>query len=597
MDNLLHLIEQWLRLTAGVAGVLATGAVGGWGFTLFFMPRRHALRWIVTAPLAGMALLSVIGLPISLLGVPVRKFSLPLLAGLAVFGVVATAVLWHRHPVLRQWRFAAYLRVRGLRLLVLIGIITTLATYLMTGYRATGLRDYWGTSDYAAYWGTADYLANYGAGQRNYEAQSEFRSDDVHAHLSRHARLGCMVYLATVAVTLDAAHIHRSINVTIVSAMCLLVGLLVIWLESVRCRAFWPLLVIVCHPFLYFLLFYTYLSQATGVVLTFGGILLGCETILGGRPNRPGAIASGLLIAAGFLHYPSMPPVVAVFCAAIALALVRRKPAEPTRWAAFACLLGTLLVCTGYYLSAIVRELLWLSGPTAQQGWEWNRLIGFTEITGLATVVGFPFPGPMTPLQMLVEFTAAALVIAAGWLFWRTQPRERLFVGTLAAATGLMAAATLWKVSRHTPNATHSYVKVVSMFVLPLLAACLGPVAARLGKPRPAFWSPVLLLVLAVWILAELRGVRIGRLHAPRFREPLIELVRRQTLGGAQVAIQLGLDEQMLAPIVRNVALLRRPSDGMRPFIVITDDPSAFSGAVVDRAGPYFAINPGGKGR
>jgi hypothetical protein len=275
-----HLIVQWFHLTVRVVGVLGLGLLAGWGFTLLLLPRRLACEWIVFAPIIGLAILTVIGLPLSIAGLPVKTFIPPLIAVLATVGIGQTITLKRKHSLLRDGRSISYLRARLFRLFLIGGLVTTIATGMMTTGARSDVRDIWGSGDYVAYWAVTDYLIHHGGNKASYDAQNEYRSNDISAHLVLHARLGNMVYLAAVGESLEPDHPHRLINPVIVATMILLVALSAEWLEINKCRSFWPILIVCCHPFLYFLLYFSYASQATGVLLTFASIVVANEIIL-----------------------------------------------------------------------------------------------------------------------------------------------------------------------------------------------------------------------------------------------------------------------------------------------------------------------------
>ncbi len=574
----------------GILPVLALGAVAGWPITLFCLPRRFTVRWIVTAPIVGMATLTVAGLPLSMLGIPVKAFAPALVAILALIGAVATFHAWKRHPLLRADRLFGYLGARGGRLAVLGAIITGLSAYMMTSWERSNVRDVWGSTDYAAYWGVSDYLLHHGGGQKNYETQNEFRSGDVRDHLYLHARLGCMTYLAVVAAIFDPAHVHRWVTFTIVAAMCSMIGVVAIWVESVGCRTIWPLFIVACHPFLYFLLYFSYLSQASSLVMTLLGFLLAREALGDGKPFGravAAAAASGVLLGATLLHYPGIPPIIACFFAAVLLELgVVRTLRE--RWKPILCWMGVIVLCTFYYLPACLRELIWLSGPDAMRGWNWRRPIGVSEFAGVSTVLGYYLPPPLSLASWIREFALGAVLVAGGWCFWR-RGRERAFVGALAVSTAVLGGIALWKVSQNLTNATHSYVKILSFFAPVLVVACLVPWARWIAS-LPAMRARLLIaLGLLAWLPAEVHAVRRGRGQTPHFSEEFIDLARRQAETGAKLTAPPKLSDLMLAPIVRNVASLAALADASSRTVVIMRAREFSELPIVDRHGEYVA--------
>lgn len=592
MGALVHVGAQSLLLAAEVSCVLALSAICGWGLALALLPLRYATRWIVMAPLMGIAALSVVGVMLSRLGLPVGDFAPWLVAALAIWSAVCTAWLWRRHPLLRAGRVWRHARRRGLRLLGLTAVVLGVSTVLVASMGRGSVRDYWGTGDIGAYWGTADYLVRYGGNSAAYDAQTEFRSPDVDEHLRLHARMGCMVFLATVAAMFDDEHTLRAVTPTLVTALVLLMGICAIWLEELRCRAGWPLLVVACNGVFYFLLFFSYLSQATGVMLILAGFLCGQAAMFvpmpPGRARRAG-VAAGLLIGAGALHYPSMAPVSSFYFVVLAVAAVDWKQRRLRRWPVLVCLgLATAAVSAHYWL-VTVRELLWLSGKEAQQGWDWMQLPGFTEALGLRTLLGYWLQWPETWWTPVREVLAGLFLAVGAWSLWRSC-RSRVLIVALTGVTGLMGAAALMRVVHQVPSATHSYVKVLSMFAPVLLLACLVPWAERLGRLPRRHSALVVAVLLAVWIPLELNSLAPGRI-CPKFSEPLIELARRQTaVQGTRVYFALGLSEQILAPVVRDVARLSPKSDDAGLIISLAEDERLQGEPVLDRAGPYIAV-------
>jgi hypothetical protein len=592
-----------MQLTVRVSEVLGLGLVAGWSATLLFLPRRFAFRWIVFAPIVGIAVVTVFGLPLSLLGLPVKSFALPLVFILAACAIGVTFFLRQRHPLLRGGRLFAYLRARGIRLLFLAGLVTSLSSYIMTAQARSDVADYWGSGDLGAYWAVAEYLLHHGGNDAAYQAQTEFRSEDVADHLARFARLGNMVYLATIAGVLDPTHVHRLPNPTIVATMILLVATGMTWLDSMRCSAFWVLLIVSCHPFLYFLLYFSYASQATGVLLTFTGFLVAREAVLRGPLGKGawhrGAIA-GMLFAAALSHYPMMPPVIGAIGMVLLVAALRSSTRR-LDWRMFSGIALTIVTLTFFYIPASWRELSALRGAPLP-GWNWQRPIGFGEIAGLSTVLGYALPSPLsTPFDWALEIAGGVFLLGGVALAWFTR-RDRLVAFTLIGFTGLTAANALFRTFQHVPNASHSYVKALSIFAIFVMFACLAG-WTRFFEQLPR-WSAhtATMVMLFLWLPCELRAVRFGMMQEPRFRESLIELTRRQTERGAHVwlscwpacdtptwrPLQKSQFIEPIAPIVRNIVWLNPVLDGSAPSVKIQHVSQAASGPAIGAAPPYI---------
>src|SRR5207253_5573672 len=112
-------------------------------------PRCDALRWLVFAPIAGMAFFAAAGLPLALLGMPVSRFA----PGLAVVGTVLTLGFAWRLPRSDSGKrvLRAYLRQRGLQLAGGAGVVLVLSTWIIVDRNPVSALGASGSSDYGAY--------------------------------------------------------------------------------------------------------------------------------------------------------------------------------------------------------------------------------------------------------------------------------------------------------------------------------------------------------------------------------------------------------------------------------------------------------------
>ncbi|MBI5771133.1 MAG: hypothetical protein HZA93_25385 [Verrucomicrobia bacterium] len=583
-------------MLASIAVIALIGLTAGWAVVLLAAPRRMALRWPVVAPVLGLSVLCAIGLGFSRMGLPVSAYARWLLGALAAAGAGLTVAWWQKHPLLRPRRLLIYLLARGRRLALLAGIVSSVAAYLMTAHVRSDVRDVWGSGDFTAYWSVADYLIHHGADLDSYRAQSVFRSGDVFDHLTYHARLGCMVLVGELASIVDPSQVHRMINPLLVLCTGLLLWLGDVWLEQIRCRRFWPLLILSCHSFLYFCLYFSYLSQVIATVFTLLGLIaLRLSTRPGGVAPalRREALTAALLFSGALLCHPTMAPFIACFAVAL---LVRdfTQAAPIRRWLRTAIAGAVLLLLVGHYLPDVWREMMALKNEPLP-GWEWRRLIAFNEVAGIGKILGYHFPEPRTPLDWISDLAFGTFLCAGLGLAWRNR-HNRFMLATLGGVTVAIAGATLAKVAQQVPNATHSYVKTISLFVLFFLLVGLAAAAEAIAGLPQRRALPWLALLLVCWMPLEWRALRTAQFQAPRYREPLIALSRRLVAHGEHLYFsrQLDLDLQKRTPLVRDVAYLDAT---LLPgsVVVATELPPGPAFTLVDRDGPYFAfrLTPG----
>src|SRR5262245_12450798 len=174
MNAASHLVGQIFLLTAmvGLLFVLQTLA-GGWIVFAFF-PRRDAMRWPIYAPIAGMAYLMAVGLPLALLGVRVSRFALPIV----VIGALATLFLaWRFHRAATGGRVLwMFVRLRWLSLAVVSGIVIVLTSSIVVGRSGGSAVGASGSGDFGAYWVVAEYLQDHAPTVSAYRSQTEFQT-------------------------------------------------------------------------------------------------------------------------------------------------------------------------------------------------------------------------------------------------------------------------------------------------------------------------------------------------------------------------------------------------------------------------------------
>jgi hypothetical protein len=376
------------------------------------------------------------------------------------------------------------------------------------------------------------------------------------------------------------------LNPLLVASLWLMVALGLVFARRERLWSATALLIIICHPFLYFLLYYSYHSQAFSVLLVAAGLLL---AELNDRSPSPaakwrGAIAAGLFFAAAILHYPSafLAP---VFYLAINLAVRFRRGGPAT---ALVCG-ATVLVAAGYHLPRTFRELAWLGHAQVLPGWEWHRLVNVHELLGLRSLIAFaPLP-PGDFISTLVTLASTLLLGAALFIHLR---RGALPLASAAVllATGVLAVSAYVKFWQGIPYASHGLAKAVSQYApFILVFATAGAVAAFPHQRRKA--QLLVLIVLGFFALIQFLQVARWR-RAVWLDYDLITLVERHAHDAIPLAFDPGLDSHFVAPLVKDDRRLAvEGAAGPRLHFTLASRQAGFPDfTLVDREGAYLAL-------
>lgn len=508
MDPALHVLTQSLRLLGAVALQWALLAlVGAWAvWTLF--PRFARVRWPIFAPIAGIALVTIIGLPLVKSGVPVLRFASALAAVGTVLSLGAGVALARRESA-RRWLFA-WLRRRGPVALAVTFLVVTVAAALMTAAARSDIRDAWGSGDFAAYWVVSDYLQQHGGSTAAYEAQQNFRALEVRDHLERYGRLGNMTYLAWLGAVTSPQAVQHVINPAIVSAMLLVLALAAVWLRQERLNA-WGLTLVVLHPFLYFLLYFSYESQVTAVVLFCAGML-----VAGRSPAPVAAATGGALIGAAVLHHPAIAPAALIYGSLLGMAALRSGRL-------LAPLVGALsaLVVVSHYAFCTLRELAHVTRAGKLPGWDWRGPIGSLEFLGVRSVLGWNLPEARAPWLLALD---AVVALGLGALLLLALRRVRLtaFAWTLVLTTAATTGIAVMKFFQHVPHATHAIVKTMSLFAPFLVLLAALPLARGL-----AAWPKALAAGVMLVMAAQVATLWRSPLQRPALESDCVELARR----------------------------------------------------------------------
>jgi hypothetical protein len=573
-------------LALRTACVLAVLTVAGGGLILGWAPRFFRLRWMVFAPIAGLALLTVLSLPLSLLGLPVAAYARPLLLGLAAASAaIAGWGLWRASRRRQGQLLFAYLRRDGLWLALGFTLVILVSAKMVSNSGRGQVDAVWGSSDFGAYWSVPAYLQQHGASVSAYESQTDFRAGDISDHLRLHARLGCMSAIAVLGQVLAPDRLAALLNPLLVASLWLMIALAHVFARRERLWSATALLLTVGHPFLYFLLFYSYHSQAFSVLLVATGLLI----LEVGDPARApatrprGAIAAGILLAAAILHYPSAFLAPGLYLGGKFIQRLRRG--RPT--GVIVCGI-TLLAVAGYHLPRTYHELAWLGQAPALPGWNWHRLANVHELLGLRSLIHFDAPAPDDLAATLVTLAVSALV-GLGW--WLHQRRGALpgSAAALLGATALLAFSSYWKYRHGVPNATHGLAKALSQYALfAVVFATAGALAAMPARRRQA--QRFALLGATAFALIQFFQVVNWR-RAAWFDYDLITLVDRQRHSPLPLAFDPEWDDRLVAPVVRDERRLA-PPDPSTPRLRFTraDSAGAIPGTVIDREGNYVAV-------
>ncbi|MEI8138458.1 MAG: hypothetical protein WCI03_01170 [bacterium] len=605
----IHLVAQSIVLGAETMGVLGLLAVLGAGPVWLVFPSFAKLRWPIFAPLAGLAIVTIIGVPLALIGGAVAYVAPVIFAG----GILGSLIVTLRMSKNQRGRriLLTWVRRRFLAGAGVLIVVAVASTALITQGGRGSVRDVWGSGDFGAYWIVSDYMQQHGANLDAYQNQTAFHAVDIQAHLSKHARLGCMVFLAYMGSILSPLAIHQVIVPSIVALILLMLGLAQCWLDSEIPHPQYVLVILLLHPFLYFLLYFTYVSQASGVVLGMAGLLIGGRK----KAGKIEAILSGCLIGTAILHYPSMLLVAGVFW--VMQFAVRFRLGQ--EWWAY---LGplTILVVGGIYLPNTLNELIWVARTAIPPGWDWRGLIGSFEFVGLRSVLGYEMPEAR---NMVVRVADYALIIALGVFLYAgfKYSRMRIVALTIAVTTALLSMVAVLKYLQHVPHASHAIVKNLSLFPIFFCLIAAVPVAhkcAHLSVMRRLIVSGFLLSVIVLGQgLALMRSER----QEAWCNADLIQLTRRLLARSPEVKVKLAISNphnrkyfrekgitagsllerlptmewEIAAPIVRDERRLAQKDSMMQSncFAILSARemlPPVDASLIADHEGEYYAL-------
>jgi len=609
MNRLSNIAHQSLLLGWQTLFVLVLLTVIGAGLLWLIATPYARIRWPIVAPLMGIALVTIIGVPLARNGLSIAWFApvITLVGGLlSLTMLVRLSRNWSGRRILRTW-----LRLQGLVYAGIMGIVIMVSAILMTWGKGSSVRDVWGSGDFGAYWVVPDYLQHNGANVPAYLHQEVFRTHDVVDHFTNWSRLGSMVSLACVGALFPSAAIHHAITPSIVAAMVLMLGLAHCWLSRESPYLSWLVILVLIHPFLYFPLYFSYVSQAMGVILFITGLLVAGSR----RITFHQSVIAGIFIGAACLHYPTMLCAAAVFWTLHFLLSLRndRMPA------ALAGTVTALVVC-GTYLPSTIHELARVARISDPGGWDWRGLIGSLEILGLRSVLGYHMPEPMFFGLRVVEVAIMVGFVAILWIALR-HSRQPVAAYSLVITTTILTGIAAFKCFRHHTHASHGFVKTLSLFIVFLCLTAAVPVArwcTRLPSTVRSLTGGVLVfLIVGGQALALLRTEP----QAPWYSSDLIQLTRRLLNRSADATVRLavanpwdrkrsgatrmatgssvkGLPDlywEMAAPIVRDERrLVRNVSISQTNCFTILSarevTPPIDAKLIADREGEYYAV-------
>ena len=574
-------------------------------FVWLVFPHAAAIRWPIFAPIVGMALVTIIGLPLALLGVPVANFA----PALAISGSILTILVFAR--LLKsdsgKRRIFTWIQHRGLccagAFLLVVGVSAT----MMTIADKDDVREIWGSGDFGAYWIVADFLQENGANMSEYAMQQKFNSRDIADHLTKHARLGCMVTQAFCSAILSPQYVYQIINPLIVAALLLMVGLAQYWIDCEKLNIRWLIVLVILHPFLYFLLFFSYASQASGIILFIGGIFIAGTH----KCNPIQVVLSGGLIGAGILHYPTILFAAGVFW------ILQLGPG--IYYGHFSKLfLGPLIalcVCA-VYVPTIVTELSWAFQKPTLPGWNWRGIVGALEFIGLRPVIGYRMPEPRSVLLWITELFVLGFFLIF-LLFGLFHSRLRVASWTMATTTALLVAVAFLKYLQCVPHSNHAIVKALSMFTI-FLCLIVFAESARWLVVFPSKISKLILYsVFALLTVGQVFALYRSEYQESWYSNDLIKLSRRVLDRSSSTPVRIiitnprerkndkqydfsdslnfNLHWQMAAPIARNQNRVINdgaafPSTCIEIIHFKDSDFVKIENLIVDKEGDYYAL-------
>lgn len=585
--NIINIAQESFVLGALTLSVLVLlGIIGLWPVLVFF-PRDEALRWPLFAPVTGMALLTVLGLPLSLMGLPVNRWALVIAV---VSGLVGTAVVLHliRSSHGRRLLFS-YFRIRCLVVAVVFLVPVLISTSLIIGSHGGHVRDVWGSGDFGAYWIVADFMRDFGATIQSYTNQNLYYASDIQDHLSKHARLGCMVTLSFLGTIISPVHINNIIIPFVVASIILTLGLAQRWLELERLGNRWFLLPLLSYPLLYFLLYFTYVSQATGVLLFVAGLLLvgGAQVKLSGRKKTSRIFWSAILVGASLLHYPSI-----ILAGVMCLMLLIVKEIRTGTLRNSSLWLATVLLVSSHYLPQIIHELSLVNSGLKLPGWDWKSMPGALEFIGFRSVLGYDLPLPRSTGIKLLDYVAGC-GLCGSLLYGVWFSRLRVASLTVVTTTALLATVAYVKYLQQIPHASHAFVKSISTFALFLLMIMVLPLG-RLATQKRTLQQIVIVSLAGILIVGQLLSVNYGSRQRTWYTDDLVSLSRRQLERGYFLRYDPDIHWEMRAPIVRDARrIIQDDSVGNKPLLVLISSdrlPYYDRSRIIDREGDYYAV-------
>jgi hypothetical protein len=587
--NLGPFFVQAFLLGALVLKILSVLGIAGAGLLVGLLPRFCKLRWVVFAPLSGLAAITLGSLPLSLLGCTAGGYAWPLLLTLSAFSTTVCALAFRASSARRRRRlWWGYVRHCWRWLVIGFVAVVLLSAKMLTYSGQSKIDAAWGSTDFGAYWIVADYLQHHGAEPGAYEAQNQYRASDIDDHLHLHARLGCMSSIAVLGEVIVPGRLSAIINPLLVASLLAMTALVQAFAQRERLWLATGTLVVIFHPFLYFLLFYTYLSQAFSVVLIAAGLLVAEADW---RRSGPGTrwlshIGIGLFFAAALLDYPSAMLAPVLFFAGKLIFHFRRDGFISALVAG-----GTVLMTAGYYLPQILRELEWLQHARELPGWNWNRWADVHELLGLRNVISFqPLP-PSEVASTIVTIAITALVAAALVVHFRKGAlpfTAAAFVGSSA----MLAISAYFKFQAGVPHASHGFAKAISQYALIILVfVAAGAVATAATRAQRKRVQTMVVIVLGWFALIQFLQVSRWR-RAAWFDYDLIVLVERHVRDATRLSFDPALDHRLVAPLALDERRIR-PAENREPvlrFALASLEAAPIGEEIVDREGPYIAL-------
>lgn len=596
--------SEFLQLSMSVTLIYVTLTVIGYGLVRF-LPKPEQPRWPLYAPIFGILLITIIGLPLTFL------FQSPTVSWAHGFfilsGLGSLVAFWQTLQSSSPKRLLFhYLKIQRLPLALCIVVPLMISTAMMTAPPHQEVEDIWGSGDFGAYWAVSDYLQYYPPHLEAYHAQTLFRSQIVEEHLTIHARLGCMVSTAFLSSLYsfpgEAGHVHQVMIPYQVTSLILILLLLLRWLEDLSFKysslhVYAPLLT---YPFLYFLLYFTYLSQALGVVLLIPSLLL--LKYLHQKSQLRASMGSGLLAGAALLNYPNIALAIAISGLVILFQNIRyRNLITGMLWG-----LATL-IATSYYIPDVLRELLYFSQKSSLPGWNWRSTIGSLEFLGFRSVMGYDLPYPRSGWISAVD--TLLLILLPFFLYTGLKAYRNMSASLAVTFTFLlMYGLALQKVASGIPHSSHAIVKVVSLFSPWLFLLTMVPLIKIQQVLIERKWrAPIVTSMMLIMIGLHLATLSDARRQAPLFKEGLVQLAERQRehqlKGRAESELPIHFEPKLYytfeACLLKNTDKLHQPIEAEgneineTPYLMITKrtnlNPAEIP-FIIDQQGDYVAI-------